>query len=91
RQFLLWRHGQSFGTEDSYFGKDVGFYVFDLPWYHYLVDFLLALTVLSILAAAVVHYLFGGIRLQVKQDRFSSAAQVQISVLAGLFVLVKAA
>jgi len=34
-----------------------------------------------------VHYLFGGIRLQVKQDRFSGAAQVQISVLAGFFVL----
>ena len=45
---------------------------------------------LSLLAAAVVHYLFGGIRLQAKQDRLSGAAQVQISVLAGLFVLFKA-
>ena len=43
-----------------------------------------------LLAAAVVHYLFGGIRLQAKQDRLSGAAQVQISVLAGLFVLFKA-
>ena len=91
RQFLLWRHGTPFGTKDPYFKKDVGFYVFDLPWLHYLVDFGLALTVLSLLAAAVVHYLFGGIRLQAKQDRLSGAAQVQISVLAGFFVLFKAA
>jgi uncharacterized protein len=91
RQFLLWRHGSPFGTKDPYFHKDVGFYVFDLPWLHYLVDFGLALTVLSLLAAAVVHYLFGGIRLQSKRDRLSGAAQVQISVLAGLFVLFKGA
>ncbi len=91
RQFLLWRHGGSFGTKDAYFHKDIGFYIFDLPWLHYLVDFGMAVTVLSLLASAVVHYLFGGIRLQVKQDRLSGAAQVQISVLAGFFVLFKAA
>ncbi|WP_254185442.1 UPF0182 family membrane protein [Nocardioides panacis] len=91
RQFLLWRHRSPFGTTDPYFHKDVGFYVFDLPWLHYLVDFGLAVTVLSLIAAAVVHYLFGGIRLQSKRDRLSGAAQVQISVLAGLFVLIKGA
>lgn len=91
RQFLMWRNGGSFGTEDAIFKKDVGFYVFDLPWLHYLVDFGMALAVLSLIAAAIVHYLFGGIRLQVKTDRLSGAAQVQISVLAGFFVLFKAA
>jgi uncharacterized protein len=90
RQFLLWRHGGSFGTKDPYFHKDVGFYVFDLPWYRYLVDVGMAVTVLSLIAAAVVHYLFGGIRLQAKQNRLSGAAQAQISVLAGFFVLFKA-
>ncbi len=91
RQYLLWRHGGSFGKKDATFHKDVGFYVFDLPWLHYLVDFAMAAAVLSLLAAAVVHYLFGGIRLQAKQDRLSGAAQVQISVLAGMFVLFKGA
>ena len=90
RQYLLWLHGKSFGTKDAYFNKDVGFYIFDLPFLHYLVDVGMAVTVLSLLAAAVVHYLFGGIRLQSKQDRFSGAAQAQISVLAGFFVLFKA-
>ena len=45
----------------------------------------------SLLVAAVVHYLFGGIRLQSRRDRFVRAAQAQLSVLVGLFVLVKAA
>jgi uncharacterized protein len=90
RQFLLWRNQVPFGTKDPYFHKDVGFYVFELPWLHYLVDFGMAVTVLALLAAALVHYLFGGIRLQAKHDKFSGPAQVQISILFGLFVLFKA-
>ncbi len=89
RQFLLWRHQQPFGKQDPYFHKDIGFYVFQLPWLHYLVDFGMAIAVLSLVAATVVHYLFGGIRLQAKHDKFSGAAQAQISVLLGFFVLFK--
>ena len=90
RTFLLWRHGQSFGQEDPYFKKDIGFYVFDLPWLHYMVNFLLMTMVLAFVAAIIVHYLFGGISLQSKGDKVSGAAQVQLSVLLGLFVLFKA-
>ena len=72
RSFLLWRHGQPFGTDDPYFGKDIGFFVFDLPWWHYVVNFALMTVVLGLVAAVVVHYLFGGIRLQSRGDKQSS-------------------
>ncbi len=91
RNYLLWRNGGSFGEEDAWFGKDIGFYVFDLPWLHYLVDFAMAALVISLIAAAVVHYLYGGIRLQASRDRLSGPAQVQLSILLGLFVLAKGA
>jgi len=90
REFLLWRNANDFGTTDPYFNKDTGFYVFDLPWLHYLVGFGMAATVMGMIAAVLMHYLYGGIRLQDKHDKLSGAAQVQISVLAGLFVLFKA-
>src|SRR5689334_7089756 len=61
-QFLLWQHQVPFNTRDPFFGKDVAFYVFTLPWLHYLVNFGMAAAFLSLVAAAVVHYLFGGIR-----------------------------
>ena len=51
----------------------------------------MAVTVVALLAAAVVHYLYGGIRLQTPGDRLSGAAQAQMSVLLGVFVLAKAA
>ncbi|WP_408898835.1 UPF0182 family protein [Nocardioides sp. R1-1] len=89
RTFLLWRNGETWGSKDAYFKKDIGFYVFDLPWWNFVIDFVMAVAVVSIIATAVVHYLYGGIRLQVAHDRLSAAAQVQLSVLLGAFVLTK--
>ncbi|MCW2795646.1 UPF0182 family protein [Nocardioides sp.] len=91
RNYLMWRNGVPFHQSDPYFHKDIGFYVFDLPWLHYLVDFTMAVSVVALLAAAAVHYLYGGIRLQTAHDRLSGAAQAQVSVLLGVFVLAKAA
>ncbi len=91
RSYLLWRNGTQFGTTDPYFKKDVGFFVFSLPWFHYVVNLLLMMTVLALVAAIITHYLFGGIRLQNPSgEKVTEAAQVQFSVLLGIFVLVKA-
>jgi len=90
RNFLMWRHHKTFGVEDPYFHKDVGFFVFQLPWLHYVVNVAMTATVLGLIAAGVVHYLFGGIRLQAKGNKLTGAAQIQVSVLLGLFVLFKA-
>ena len=91
REYLLWRNGPDFGDTDKYFSRDIGFYMFDLPWLHYLVDSVMAFTVVAVLMAALVHYLYGGVRLQTSHDRLSGAAQAQLSVLVGVFVLAKAA
>ncbi|MDX6327474.1 MAG: uncharacterized protein QOK15_3828, partial [Nocardioidaceae bacterium] len=90
RSFLLWGHSKPFGTKDPYFHRDIGFFVFQLPWLHYVVNFALMTIVLGLIAAVVVHYLFGGIRLQARGDKVSGSAQAQFAVLLGLFVLVKA-
>lgn len=89
REYMLWRNGSDFGSKDPYFKKDIGFYVFDLPWLHFLVDFTMSVLIVALLVAAIVHYLYGGIRLQSSQDRFSGAAAAQLSVLLGFFVLIK--
>jgi uncharacterized protein len=90
RTYLMWRNGGDFGTTDEYFGKDIGFYVFDLPWWHLLVNFVMAATFVALLVSLLVHYLYGGIRLQSQTERFSGAAQVQIAAMLAIFVLAKA-
>jgi len=46
--------------------------------------------IMSLLASAVTHYLFGGVRLQTAGEKISVAARVHLSVLIGLVVLAKA-
>jgi uncharacterized protein len=90
RTVLLWANRESFHTDDPYFHKDVGFYVFTLPWLHFLVGFAIAVLVLSAITSVVVHYLYGGIRLQSARDRMSATATIQLSILGGLALLAKA-
>ena len=91
RAYMLWRNGGDFAGTDPFFKRNIGFYMFDLPWLHYLVDSAMAFTVVALMMAALVHYLYGGIQLQARHDRLTGAAQAQLSVLLGLFVLAKAA
>jgi hypothetical protein len=88
--FLLWRNGRSFGSEDPQLGADIGFFAFDYPWWRFLVSFGFAAIILGLIAAAVTHYLYGGIRLQSVGEKVSPAAQAHLSALIGLFVLLKA-
>ena len=90
RTFLLWRNGVPFDKTDPFLHRDIGFYIFDLAWWHFLTDFTMVLVFVSLLAAAVVHYLYGGIQLAVKRDRLSGPAARQLSVLLGVFLMAKA-
>ncbi len=91
RNFSMWRHSQDFGTTDPYFNKDVGFYVFELPFWHYVIDYVMALAVVGLMASILMNYLFGGIRISARPgERLTSAAQIQVSALLALFVLAKA-
>ncbi len=89
RTYLLWRNGEEFGSNDPFFGRDIGFYVFDVPWLHFLTDFMMTAVFIAIVMAVVVHYLYGGIRLQSGGDRFTGAAVAHVSALAGIFLLLK--
>ncbi len=90
KTYLLWRNGVPFGQPDVYFGRDIGFFVFSYPWYRFLVSFGFTVLIITLIATAVTHYLYGGIRLQAQRDKISSGAQIQLSVLLGLFMLLKA-
>ncbi len=83
-------HGTSFGVPDPYFGKDISFYAFELPFYQRLLAWAFVAVVLSFVAALITHYLFGGLRLAGRGGQLSGPARVQLAVLAGTFVLLKA-
>ena len=90
QEWLLFKNATSFGTVDPQFGKDISFFAFKLPMYQSLIGWGISTIILALLASAAVHYIYGGIRTQVKEDRTTVAARVQLSILLGLLVLLKA-
>ncbi len=90
RKWLMWVNGVAFGETDAQFGKDISFYAFDLPWYRFLLGFGFAATVLSLIAAGLVHYLYGGLRVTSPGARATAQATGHLSVLLGVFVALKA-
>ncbi|WP_371552791.1 UPF0182 family protein [Streptomyces sp. NBC_00554] len=90
RTWLMWVNGVPFNQKDPQFGLDISFYTFDLPWYRFLLGFGFAAIVLSLIAAALTHYLYGGLRVTSPGARATAAATGHLSVLLGLFVALKA-
>ena len=88
--FLLWRNATPFGVTDPQFGMDVSFYTFTMPFIRFLTGFGFAMLIVAIIASIVVHYLYGGFRLQPAGDRASAAAQIHLSILVALLLLLKA-
>jgi uncharacterized membrane protein (UPF0182 family) len=88
--WLLFRNSTEFGIQDPQFGLDISFFAFRLPFLQTLVGWAISTLILATLASVAVHYLYGGIRPQVPQERTTVAARVQLSVLLGLIVLLKA-
>jgi hypothetical protein len=88
--WLQFRNATPFGVTDPQFGLDISFFAFKLPMYQALISWGISLALISTVAAVGVHYLYGGIRPQAPSERTTTAARVQISVLLGFLVLLKA-
>lgn len=87
---LAWLNRSSFAAPEAGFGLNPAFYVFDYPFWKLALNFLMTCLVLSTLVSVVIHYLSGALRLE-RGARSSTGAQVHLSVLIGVILLVFAA
>jgi uncharacterized membrane protein (UPF0182 family) len=90
QNWILFRNAVPFGVKDPQFNKDVGYFVFKLPFEQFLVHWALVALVIVLVVTVVMHYLNGGIRLQGARPRVRPAVKAHISVILGLMALVKA-
>ncbi|MGY1618652.1 UPF0182 family protein [Geodermatophilus sp. SYSU D00691] len=88
--WLTFRNSTDFGQVDPEFGIDLSFFVFDYPFWRLVLGFGFAIVLLALIGSLLTHYVFGGLRLQTPGQKLTAAARVQISVLLGLFVALKA-
>ncbi|MEU1393079.1 MULTISPECIES: UPF0182 family protein [unclassified Nonomuraea] len=90
KTWLQFVNGSSFGKKDELFGMDISFFMFDYPFIRMVLNFLFTAVIISIVLATITHYLYGGFRLQSPGVHASRAARIHLSVLLGVFVLLKA-
>lgn len=90
KHWLLFRDAVSFPTRDPEFHKNVGFFVFTLPFLSYLVGWLFVSLLVITVVSTIAHYLNGGIRVHNGTIRVESQVKAHLSVLLALVALVKA-
>ena len=75
------------GVLDPQFKLDIGFYLFDLPFYLQLVGYLLGVVILALIPALIFHLVYGGIKFNGRSSQFSKVARIQVSILAALIMI----
>ncbi|MCP3913796.1 MAG: UPF0182 family protein [Actinomycetia bacterium] len=88
--WILYSNRTDFGIEDPQFGRDIGFYIFELPFVSYVASWLFAALVIVLIVTGVAHYLNGGIRLNATGERVTPVVKGHLSVLLGVLSLVRA-
>ena len=90
QEWLLFTNAVDFGTTDAQFGRDLGFYVFRLPFMSFVIGWLFASLIIVLVLTTIFHYINGGIRLQSVGERVQPQVKAHLSVLLGLVALVRA-
>jgi len=90
---LLFLNRAPFGTKDPQFGLDLSFYIFTLPMLRAVLTFVLTMAAACLVAMAVLHYLYGGLRVGLpgRGERVTRAARAQLGTMAALTSLLVAA
>jgi len=90
QSFLLWRNRVPFGRVDPQFSKDIGFYIFELPFLTTALDWMWFIVMASLVISVAAHFFHGSIRPEAGLRGVSSGAMAHISVLLGLLAAIKA-
>ena len=91
QRYLLFSHAQSFHKVDPVFHKDLGFYIFTLPFVSYVVTWFLVVLIFALLVTTGFHFLNGGIRTTRVTPRVAPRVKAHLSVIGAAIALMKAA
>src|SRR6266568_7868333 len=88
--FLRFLYQVPYGASDPLYDKDIGFYVFALPAYVVIKNWMLLTLLLSALFAGAIYWVHGHIEYGAQRRSMSPTAIAHGSVLLGFFFVVKA-
>jgi uncharacterized protein len=88
--FLLFLNATDFQSIDPLFNKDLGFYIFQLPFIEYIHISLSILTLLTVIFVALLYILQDGIHLNPQDVHVGKTPKIHLMMLVGLFLFLKA-
>jgi len=90
QDWLLFRNAREFGVADAQFNADVGFYVFQLPFLSFVLNWLFAALIVVLLLTAAAHILNGGVVFVSPVPVVRQATKAHLAVLLAVLAVVKA-
>ncbi|MEW5974740.1 MAG: UPF0182 family protein [Acidobacteriota bacterium] len=85
--YLRYREAVPFGAPDPLFQIDIGFYVFTVPFYHFLYNAGFVALLFAFLASLLVYLVEGGIWLTRRGPQVARAVRVHLLGLVGVFLI----
>jgi uncharacterized protein len=86
KEVLVFHNRMNTGIGDPIFGKDISFYIFQLPLLGYMKDFASLVIVTAIFIVLFNYFLRGGINLQERNIYIDKKVKMHVGILAGLFI-----
>lgn len=86
-ELRAWMNAQPWGMSDPVFGRDIGFYVFTLPVYVRLLDFLLIVSLWALLLTTVGYVLVGAVRLRDSRLEIDETPRLHFAIMAAGVIL----
>ena len=87
----VWANSTKTGDTDAQFGLDVSFYLFELPFYTFIVGFFSTLIFFVLALTIAGHLVFGNIRFTGRSATVAKPARIQIAATAAVFLAVQGA
>jgi uncharacterized membrane protein (UPF0182 family) len=90
QDWLLFRNAREFGIADAQFNADIGFYVFQLPFLSFVLNWLFAALIVVLLLTAAAHILNGGVVFVSPVPVVRQSTKAHLAALLAVLAVVKA-
>ncbi len=90
QDWLLFRNARDFGIADAQFNADIGFYLFQLPFLSFVLNWLFAALIVILLLTAAAHILNGGVVFVSPVPVVRQSTKAHLAVLLAVLAVVKA-
>ena len=91
QDWKMFSNSKAFGIVDPQFGRDVGFYMFKLPFLVFVIDWLFVAMVIVTVLVVSTHVLSGGIVFTTSRPKVRNATKAHVAILLAILALLKAA